>query len=218
MKCSLCGLDHVEGRDAHLLEAHGIKIVDGRAVCADPRTGEEIAVTNLQRSLRDAVPLAFEDVSASKGEEYVDAIVPELKRASLHYAKEESKGVAPSAPVLNSGLVTVPIKTSPNLSLVMSFGSQAERDRYKQAIDATITRLQSPPRWSTTPPTEPGVYWMRTLDGDPEPDDQDPRCVARVFHLDGVGLVYEPLGGVSNFTLRERPDTEWWSERVQEPQ
>lgn len=73
------------------------------------------------------------------------------------------------------------------------------------------------PAWSTTPPKDPGLYWMRTIDDDPEPDDEDPRCIARVFHLDGVGLVYQPMDALSNFRLREDPTVEWWSERQEPP-
>jgi hypothetical protein len=130
---------------------------------------------------------------------------------SIHYVKETAPGLAPSQPVLaSSGIVTVPLKVPPNLSLAITFPSQEEHDRYARALQATLDRLASPPRWSTTPPTVTGHYFWR------RDSLAEASCVLVVIdsHI-GVPAVYE----YDTHYPEELKDMggEWWSERVQEP-
>lgn len=150
-------------------------------------------------------------------------------------AKRECAGVASSPPILldpRGGPHFVPILRDPlapttitprqaalaaleelieEARKVPDNGNDYVIGRCADTLRRAIDEAQSADRWSPTPPTEPGLYWVRRMF-----DAMDGPTVVEVEDYDGK-LVVLTIGQDEWRPLTDLAEAEWLSGRVQEP-
>lgn len=150
---------------------------------------------------------------------------------SLHYAKEECAGVTPSSPILldpRGGPQSVPVNQEPSAPVTKrpredaldaleelleearkasDYGNGDVIDRCADTLRRAIDGAHSDGRWSTTPPTEPGVYWLRQGD------------LVRLVQRPHAGVFGEWIYPGTNLPVRggASDGALWWSEPVEPP-